>query len=139
VEQWIAAALTKVDLIEDWCKAIRAEAERRLLAGDNVPGWKLVPGKRGARQWVDAKAAEEALKGMRLRQDQIYDIKLVSPTSVEKLLKAEVIGQRQWAKLAEIIVQNEGRPHVAPSTDPRPAIEIRPVVEDFTNLAENIA
>lgn len=136
---WLSACLSKVDLIEDWCKAIRAEAERRLLAGEPVPGFKVVQGKRGARQWTDPAAAENMLKTFRVKVEDMYDMKLISPTSAEKLAKAETIGKRQWPKLQELIVQNEGKPHVAPDSDPRPAIEIRPVVEDFTNLADDLA
>lgn len=133
---WLAASLSKVDLIEDWCKAVRAEAERRLLAGEPVPGFKVVQGKRGARQWADAAAAEELLrKTFRLPVEKAYDLKLISPTSAEKLFKAGDIGPRQWPKATELIVQNEGKPHVAPAADPRPALDVRPVADDFENLA----
>lgn len=138
-EQWLAACLSKVDLIEDWCKAVRAEAERRLLAGESVPGFKVVQGKRGNRQWADAKAAEEALKTMRVKLEDMYDLKLISPTSAEKLAKAEKLGPRQWAKLQDLITQSEGKPHVAPANDPRPALEIRPVAEDFENVTDDLA
>lgn len=133
--EWLAACLSKVDLIEDWCKAIRAESERRLLAGESVPGYKVVQGKRGNRQWADPKAAEQMLKTFRVKIEDMYDMKLISPTSADKLAKAEVIGKRQWPKLAELIVQNDGRPHVAPASDPRPALDVRPAVDDFESLA----
>lgn len=132
---WISAALDKVDMIEDWCKAIRAEAEKRLLAGDEVPGYKVVAGKKGARQWIDSAAVEEYLrKTLRLTIEQAYDLKLISPTSAEKLKKSGVIGDRQWARIQELITQSTGKPHVAPVTDSRPALEITPVVEDFSDL-----
>lgn len=130
----LANCLSKVDLIEDWCKAVRAEVERRLLAGDNVPGFKLVQGKKGSRQWVDAKAAEETLKAMRLKEAEMYDFKLISPTSAEKLAKAGTIGPRQWPKLQGLITQSEGKPHVAPASDSRPALVVTPVVDDFTDV-----
>jgi hypothetical protein len=133
-EAWLAACLSKVDLIEDWCKSIRAETERRLLAGDNVPGFKLVQGKRGARQWTDAKVAEETLKTMRVKLEDMYDFKLISPTTADKLAKAGTIGPRQWPKLQSLITQSEGKPHVAPSTDSRPALVVTPVVDDFTDV-----
>jgi hypothetical protein len=132
--EWLAAFLTNVDLIEDWCKAIRAETERRLLAGDNVPGFKLVQGKRSARQWTDAKVAEETLKTMRVKLEDMYDFKLISPTTADKLAKAGTIGPRQWPKLQGLITQSEGKPHVAPSTDSRPALVVTPVVDDFTDV-----
>jgi hypothetical protein len=139
-EFWIAACLSKVDLIEDWCKAIRAEAERRLLAGDKVPGFKVVAGKKGARQWRDAKEAEETLKAMRVKLEDMYDFKLISPTSADKLAKAGTIGPRQWPKLQALITQNDGKPHVAPESDSRPALVVTPVVEDFSDVtADDLA
>lgn len=136
---WLAACLSKVDLIEDWCKAIRAETERRLLAGESVPGFKVVQGKRGARQWVDAKAAEETLKSMRLKIEEMYDFKLISPTTADKLAKVGTIGPRQWPRLQGLITQSEGKPHVAHESDPRPALDVRPVRDDFQNLADDLA
>lgn len=130
---WLAACLGKVDMIEDWCKAIRAETERRLLAGAPVPGYKLVQGKRGSRTWSNAATAEATLKQMRVKVEEMYDFKLISPTSAEKLAKAEIIGKRQWPKLQELITQSEGKPHVAPVTDARPALDIKPVVDDFAD------
>lgn len=131
---WIAACLTRVDLIEDWCKSIRAEAERRLMAGDKVPGFKVVAGKKGNRQWANAKTAEETLKAMRVKLEDMYDFKLISPASAEKLAKAGTIGPRQWPKLKELITQNDGKPHVAPESDSRPALVVTPVVEDFSDV-----
>lgn len=137
-EEWIAAALSKVDLIEDWCAAVRAEAHRRLSDGQPVPGFKLVQGKRGARAWSDAKAAEELLrKTFRLPIEQAYDLKLISPTSAEKLVKAGAIGPRQWEKAKDLITQPDGKPSVAPVADPRPALTVGPVAGDFPVLADN--
>lgn len=120
--------LAAVDLIEDWCRAVRAEAERRLLAGDTVPGFKLVQGRRGARAWASAEEAEATLKAMRLKVEEMYDFKLISPTTAEKLHKAGTIGPRQWARVQALITQPEGKPSVAPESDPRPAIN---VADDF--------
>lgn len=120
-----------VPLIEDWCKAIRARVESELLAGRTVPGFKLVEGRRGARQWVDPREAEEALKAMRLRVDEMYDLKLISPTTAEKLHKAGKIGPRQWPKLQEFITQAEGKPSVAPESDKRPALVMTAVEDEF--------
>jgi hypothetical protein len=138
--QWISAALKQVDMIEDWCKAVRAEAERRLMAGDEVPGFKVVQGKKGNRKWVDAAAVETLFKEtFRLKIPEMYDLSLISPTSADKLAKAKIIGPRQWAKVTGLITQSEGRPHVAPASDPRPALDVRPVRDDFQDLAGDIA
>lgn len=136
---WISGALSKVDLIEDWCKAVRAEAERRLLAGDKVPGFKVVAGKKGNRQWAKPADVEALFKSMRLKESEMYDFELISPATAEKLAKAKVIGPRQWPKVQEMITQNDGKPHVAPDSDSRPALEIKPVVEDFETVADDLA
>ena len=75
------------------------------------------------------------LKTFRLKVEEMYDFKLISPTTADKLAKAETIGKRQWPKLQGLIVQSEGKPHVAPASDPRPALDIRPVADDFEALA----
>jgi len=132
---WLSACLQQVDLIEDWCKGIRTEVERRLLAGESVPDFKLVPGKKGNRQFASEQEAETLLKSFRLKLEEMYDFKLISPTTAEKRAKAGVIGPRQWTKLQEIIVQREGRPHVAHVSDPRPALTVSAVADEFTDVS----
>ena len=126
--------LSAVDLIEDWCKAIRAKAESELLAGREVHGYKLVEGRRGARQWANAEEAEQELKRMRLKVEEMYDLKLISPTSAEKLQKAGALGPRQWEKVKTLIVQPDGKPSVAPVSDKRPPLVVTATVDDFESL-----
>jgi hypothetical protein len=128
----LSQAMAKVDLIEGWCKAVRAEVERRLLEGKEVEGFKLVQGRKGARTWANPEEAELALKAMRLKQDVMYDLKLISPTTAEKLAKAGTIGTRQWPKVQALITQAEGGPSVAPVSDKRPAILVAVTPDDFS-------
>lgn len=134
--EWIAVAMTKVDLIESWCKAVRAEAERRLLDGQDVPGFKLVEGRRGARKWANESEAEATLKSMRVKHEQMYDYSLISPTTAEKLAKAEALGPRQWTALQAFITQSEGKPSVAPASDKRQALVMTAVQDDFAAITE---
>ncbi|MCA8214504.1 DUF2800 domain-containing protein [Burkholderia cepacia] len=120
---------TSLDLIDSWAKAVRGRIEHELLQARAVPGVKLVAGRRGARQWSDAEKAEALLKSMRLKQDQMYNFKLISPTQADKLLRTE--SPRRWKKVEAEIVQRDGRPSVAPDSDPRPALEIQPPEDDF--------
>ena len=132
-DNYLSIAMAKVGLVEDWCKAVRAEVERRLLAGKAVDGWKLVEGRRGNRSWSDDAAVETLLKSFRLRQEEMYDYKLINPTKAEKLLKDS---PKRWAKLEELIARSEGKPSVAPATDRRPALAVDPVSEDFRDLLQ---
>lgn len=136
----LATCMAVTDLIEGWCKAVRAEVERRLLAREAVGDYKLVRGKKGNRAWVDAGDVEKKLRDMRLKLDEMYEFKLLSPTKLEKRLtpwtdaegqtREPVLGPRQWPKIKELVVQAEGGLSVAPGNDPRPAVVVAEVVFD---------
>jgi hypothetical protein len=136
-DAWLAAVMAKADLIEDYLKAVRAEVESRLLAGRAIEGWKIVQGRQGNRAWSDANAVEQQLKAMRLPTEVMYDLKLISPTTAEKLAKAKTIGPRQWKALQEHVTRSDGAKHVAPVTDPRPALELTPVEDDFATVSSD--
>lgn len=132
----IAVLLPHLDLIEEWCGAVRKRAHAELAAGHPVPGYKLVQGKRGSRAWVSEDDAEVAMKSMRLKHDQMYQYKVISPTAAEKLLAKE--SPRRWGTLQKLITQADGKPTVAPAGDPRPALVIAPVADEFTNVTETV-
>ena len=135
-EDDLARVMANANLIEGWIMAVRAEVERRLLANIPVPGYKLVQGKRGNRAWADSTVAEATLKSMRIKHDQMYDYKLASPTSIEKLVKDEEIGPRQWTKIQTLITQSDGKPSVAPVSDKRPALVTSVDASDFSDVTD---
>ncbi|SEB24768.1 DUF2800 domain-containing protein [Paraburkholderia sartisoli] len=116
-------------LIESWAKAVRGRIEYELLNGNVVPGVKLVQGRRGARAWSSVDDAEALLKSMRLKQEQMYNFKVISPTQAEKLLAKE--SPRRWKKAEALITQRDGAPSVAPESDKRPALVIAAPADDF--------
>lgn len=127
----LAEKMALADLIEDWLSAVRAKVESELFAGHEVPGFKLVQGRKGHRSWKDAAAAEAALKSMRLKEKDMYEFKLISPTTAERLHKAGVLGAKQWTKVQELYGQPDGKPSVAPASDKRPALEVTATEDDF--------
>lgn len=120
-----------IDLIEVWCKAVRAKVESLLLAGAEVPDFKLVQGKRGHRKWSNPEEVEAVMKSMRLRVDEMYDLKLISPTRSEVLMRSN---PKRWQKLSTFIVQTEGAPSVAPASDKRPALVITAAGDEMEDL-----
>lgn len=126
--------MAKVELIEGWCKAIRDAVEAALHNGDAIPGYKLVEGRRGSRSWLDEKEVENTFKTMRLRQEDMYTMKLISPPQAEKLLAKE--NPRRWKKLQEMITQSNGKPTVVPASDKRQALTISSVLDDFTDVVD---
>jgi hypothetical protein len=132
---YLAHCMASVALVEDWCKGIRARVERELLAGTAIDGWKLVQGRKGARKWTSEEEAEATLRKMKLKVEQIYDLKVISPTTAEKLSKAGTIGPRQWPALQALITQSEGGLSVAPASDKRPAASPVASPADFEAIA----
>lgn len=126
-EDELSRAMARVELVEQWCKAIRAEVERRLLAGEAVAGFKLVEGRRGNRAWTDEAAVEKLFKSFRFKKDEMYDLKLISPTKAEKLLKSN---PGRWEKINALTSRGDGKPSVAPATDRRPALAVSNSDED---------
>ena len=133
-DNYLSVAMSKVGLVEDWCKAVRAEVERRLLAGQTVDGFKLVEGRRGNRKWSSDAEVEALFKSFRLRQDEMYDYSLISPTKAEKLLKDT---PKRWEKAEALISRAEGKPSVAPATDKRSSLTVQSVADDFRDLTAN--
>ena len=127
-ENSLAIAMGNVPLVEHWCLAIRAEVERRLFNRQEVPGYKLVEGRKGNRAWADEQAAIDAMKSAKLKHDEIYESKVISPTTAEKLLKKSK--SKLWTKMQNLIVRRDGKPSVALVTDKRPALDVSTVSED---------
>ncbi len=135
-DERLATLMDAADMIEGFAKAVRAEVERRLLAGKFTDArYKLVEGRQGARSWTSEEEAEAALKAMRLKVDQMYDFKLISPTTAEKVLKEA--NPRKWSKLQPLIGRSDGKPSVAPASDKRPALSMA-IAEQFEELPEEV-
>lgn len=86
----IAEVLNEAEIVEGWIAAVRAEAQRRIEAGERVPGWRLAP-TRPTRKWTDEEAAAESIRtdtGLPFAALQ-QKPKLLSPAQMEKLLKKE--------------------------------------------------
>lgn len=135
-DERLATLMDAADMIEGFAKAVRAEVERRLLTGKFTDArYKLVEGRQGARSWTSEEEAEAELKKMRLKVDQMYDFKLISPTTAEKVLKEA--NPRKWNKLQPLIGRSDGKPSVAPASDKRPALSMA-IAEQFEELPAEV-
>jgi len=135
-DERLATLMDAADMIEGFAKAVRAEVERRLLSGSFTDArYKLVEGRQGARSWISEEEAEAALKAMRLKVNQMYDFKLISPTTAEKVLKEA--NPRKWNKLQPLIGRSDGKPSVAPASDKRPALSMA-IAEQFGVLPAEV-
>lgn len=126
----LAAYLGKVSMIKKWCDEVEATALAKALSGElnEEHGWKPVEGRAGARAWDDPAEVEEMLKGMKIPKDQMYDFKLISPTTAEKVFADQ---PRRWKKIEERITRKPGSPTLAPASDKRPSLRQAPNSDGF--------
>lgn len=115
----VAIILTQIDLISDWVKSLHGYAFSQLNSGNDIPGFKLVEG-RSLRKWKNEEEIEKHLLSLKLKEDDLYTKKLVSPAQAEKLVK--LIGEKPNG-LTDFIYKPPGKPTIAPESDKRPAIE----------------
>ncbi len=127
----LARKYSMIPLAEMWIKTIKAAGYAVLDAGEDLPGFKFVEGRKGDRYFEDPEAAAERIKQFRVKNDDMYINKLKSPTQISK-----VITKIQYQKLEEegYIKQDEGKPTVTSSSDARPTIVKGPM---FENLDDN--
>ncbi len=126
----LAEGMRAADLIEIYVKALRAETERRLFDGQQVPGFYIGEGKKGNRAWANPAEAEAQLK-KRLKADEVYSKKVISPTEAEKKFKAK---PAIWAKIAPLITQSEGKPSVCRDGDKNAPYKLVADTGDFDDL-----
>ena len=147
----LSTAMQVTDLLEDWAKAVRAEVERRLLAGTPVQGFGLELGRKGARKFSDTAAVEGMVrKQWRIPIEDAYKLELHSPTTFEKMTKPTkalvdgkevvtppIIGPRRWKTMQEFIVQADPKPSVKPAADIKnPYVAPALSADDFSTVGE---
>lgn len=130
----LAWFMQNLGLIEDWAKGVRARVEAELFAGHEVPGFKLVEGKKGNRKWDDEDLVEAKMKKLKLASKDMYVTEIISVAKAEKLLKKE---PKKWEALLGFISQTEGKPSVAPSIDPRSGLLVGAIENDFDVIKED--
>jgi hypothetical protein len=126
-------------MVQGWIDEVRGYAVRQAIAGTDVTGgrYKVVRG-RSNRKLTDK--AEGRLTQY-LRAEAYDRPKLIGVTEAEKRL-AKILG---WEKpkikelMDEITEKPEGKPTLAPSNDPRPAVSAGPnftAVSDTTEITD---
>jgi hypothetical protein len=132
--EMVDALLLKFTLVEDFMKAIEGVAKTMIDAGIELKNWKMIGGL-GHRYWLDQTATANLLTSQAgLTEDQIWEKKLVSPATVEKLLRPMlrergIKGKAADELLGRVLGALTSRPTTAPrlvrSTDPAPALSAR--------------
>lgn len=129
----IGEILPKVDIAEIFIKAVREHSYSKALAGEKVPGFKLVRG-RSTRTYMDVDAIKVSLYKAGFGEDDILTPvqarSLLGITALEKSLK-----KKNFEKYVNPFIKLvDGRPSLVPETDKRE--EYNAVEVDFADEAE---
>jgi hypothetical protein len=130
----IVKIMEAAPLMRTLLDGVHEEAQRRLRAGQTIPGLKLVNG-RGTRSWrySDDEMADK-LKRMGVPKSALYVSKFVSPAQAEKLkwekgsgetATSKTLSERQLKTMeSEYVTKTYGEPVVALASDSRTAVTV---------------
>ena len=111
-----------------WLKRVKDQALSTILAGGEIPGYKVVEG-RGSRTWADELEVAAWLSKQGYSQEEYTKTEVLSVAQMEKAL-----GKKKVADLLNgHILKKTGAPTVVPASDKRPAYD---PAADFNNLEE---
>ena len=119
----VGALLKRAQFLKSWVNKLEAYAQGEILAGREVPGWKLVEG-RSTRTIRDIDAAYEALHEAGYPEAALYRMQPLPLGDLEKLL------EKEHKKILEKFIEKPpGKPTLVPEDDRRPAISSASIAE----------
>lgn len=114
------------DMIKKWIEAVHNGLLEDGLKGRPTPGMKVVDGNLGKREWFDPEEARTEIE--KLLGDKIWERKMISPTTADKLLP-----RKTWAELQKRLVRrNPPMKKLVPLDDGREAKKSRIEFDDET-------
>lgn len=121
---------TNFKFIQQWMKTIDEFIMKSALAGEKVPGFKLVEG-RSNRKWkADEKQVVKFLADLNV---EAYKKTLITPPQAEKSMGKKVACEND---LNMLITKPKGKPTLVPESDTRPEIEstVESEFEEFVGM-----
>lgn len=134
----VAMILSNADLITSWVGAVKDFARKQMQSGVDIPGFKLVTGRKSKKWDCSDEELEALMRSMKrtdrkkVSLDDIYDRKMRSPAGMEKAMKS-LLTDANWNKVKEHIKVVPGAPQIASASSSKPAVTIK--AEDvFENI-----
>lgn len=116
-----ARILKALPAIKQWLETFEEHWKTRWMDGTDIPGLKLIEGRKGARQWTDKAQVEDLLANkFRIPAKEMYTQAILSPSAAEKLLAEK--SPRRWAQLQALVKQSQSAPSFVPETAAKPAM-----------------
>lgn len=109
----LAHRLSRVSVLKNYIEAIENEAMTRALAREDIPGFRLVKGRAGNRDWTDTEEAERRLSSLGYDPVQFKaPAKLLTPAQVENRLVGMDMGKKDAKALVDSLT-SRGQPKPA--------------------------
>lgn len=126
-DEEVGRVLARAQQIAKWAKDLEDYALKSILDGAEIPGWKVVEGRR-VRAFTDTDAAFAKLKSSGYDEALLWERKPISLTKVEELVK----GKKAFTDLlSEFITIAPGKPTLAPESDKREPLARASIKADF--------
>lgn len=113
-DEELGGVLSRADELDGWVGDLKAYALSRLLAGGQIPGWKVVEG-RSNRRWSDPAAVADIVRNAGFDP---YRQEVLGITAMTEMLGKEKFNEL----LGPLVVKPRGKATLAPADDRRPAI-----------------
>ena len=130
-DEEIADIVRRTPKLIEWANSIAEYAHAKAITENKTwPGLKLVEGV-SRRKWLDEYKASNAIftRCPELSEDEIFNMKLKSITSIEKL-----VGKKRFEEiLSDVVIKPQGKPTLVPLEDKRPAIGYGQAQIDFAD------
>ena len=105
--------LLRSDAIKSWLSAVEDYALESAMAGNAIPGFKIVEG-RSVRKYSDENKVAEVLESNGFMD--IWKKSLKTITEMEKMITKKTFA----TLLSGLIIKPSGKPTLVPENDPRP-------------------
>ena len=125
----LGEVLLKFDKIKDFMKAAEAAAFEKAMAGEEVPGHKLVEG-RSTRKYTDEEAVLDTLLQSGYEKSLVTKTELLGITAMEKAITKKAFNDI----LSPLVDKPQGKPTLVSSADKRPAfVPENEIFQDIIN------
>lgn len=126
-DEEVGSILKIAENIKHWVSDLEDYALKTIVAGGEIPGWKIVEG-RSNRVIKDLDGCFAKLKADGYKEEMLYERKPITLTAIEKLVGKQYVSDN----LSDFIEKPQGKPTLAAADDTRPAMQLyQTAAEDF--------
>ena len=115
----VADVLAMEPLVSLWLKRVKDQAMNTMLNGGEIPGYKVVEGRQGARRWTDEHQVAELLDNAGYTRDEYTTTTIFSPAGMDKALGKKKVEEL----LGGFVERSPGSPTIVPVSDKRPTYD----------------